>query len=603
MAAQPNMMELHAMLMEGVALQKAGDLPGAEKLYRSVVAQVPSHHVALHLAATAAAAQQRFEESIALYLRSLALHPLDPAAWNNLAQTYLSIDKVDAAQEATHKSVALAPNLAKGWYLHGVAALGKDDYEKARDSFAKARALPVDMGLEQLLLGVEWDLAQKVCDWKVMAWCEQAMRSSTGAALNPFKALAFDDAPLWHRRCAEAASRDASQAEPSKHQTDGRRAKIRLAYLSSDLYDHATAYLMAELFERHDRSRFEVIAVSWGPSQDSPMQRRLMRAFDQFWDVRGWTVAQIVARMAQAQVDIAVDLKGFTKASRPEIFPRKPASIIVNYLGYPGTMGSNAYDYIIGDATVTPFEHEGYYTEHIVQMPNCYQVNDGQRAIAAEVPTRSQEGLPEQGFVFAAFNNVYKIRPAFFQVWMNLLRQVPGSVLWLICSEPVAQRNLRAEASASGIDPDRLAFARHVPLAQHLARHAHAGVLLDTLPYNAHTTGSDALWAGTPMVTCMGQGFAGRVAASLLRAVGLEELITHNLEAYEALALRIAQDPAYQQHLRAHLKAVRHSTSLFDAGRFAADLEAAYLHMHERWLRGLPPQAFAVADLQRPASH
>ena len=596
---QPDMMQLHAVLVEGAALQKRGSLDEADQRYRSVLAQVPHHPLALHLAATVAAARKQYVEAIKLYQSSLKTNSSDHVAWSGLAQACLEMDQVTEAQAAARKSIELAPQVAKGWYLDGLAASLTKDYAQASASMAKARSLGADSDLGASILGTEWDIAQKTCDWAELERGEQLMRSHGGGVMTPFSGLAFADDPVLHRRCAQAAILRYQRLDAVQTYHRHKHTKIRVAYLSSDFHEHATAYLMAELFERHDRSRFEVIGVSWGPNDASPIRQRLERSFDEFWDVRDCTAVQISQRMVQGEIDIAVDLKGYTFFSRPDIFLHKPAPIVVNYLGYPGSMGSQAYDYIIGDAIVTPFEHAEYYSEHIVQMPNSYQVNDSKRTIALQVPSREQEGLPEKGFVFAAFNNVYKIRPAFFKMWMNLLRQVPGSVLWLVCPEAIAQNNLRAEAVACGIDPNRLVFARKAPLAQHLARHVHAGVLLDNLPVNAHTTASDALWAGIPVITCMGQAFAGRVAASLLTAVGLQELITHSLQDYEALALRIAQDSAYQQHLCDHLKAVRHSTSLFDAGRFAADIEAAYTHMYERWQQGLPPKAFAVANIEK----
>jgi predicted O-linked N-acetylglucosamine transferase (SPINDLY family) len=327
------------------------------------------------------------------------------------------------------------------------------------------------------------------------------------------------------------------------------------------------------------------------------MRHRLARAFDEFWDVRALSHEAVVQRMLDAKIDIAIDLKGFTRESRPSVLLRKPAPIVVNYLGYPGTMGASAYDYLIGDHIVTPTGHAGFYAEHLVQMPNSYQVNDTRRIADPAVPTREEEGLPATGFVFAAFNNVYKITPHFFEAWMRLLAALPGSVLWLLSDSEDVRRNLRAQASALGIQPERLVFARRVPLSKHLARHAHAGLLLDNLPYNAHTTTSDALWMGVPVVTCIGNAFAGRVAASLLHAVGLKELVAHSLPEYEAMALRLALDASELQRLRNHLVAVRATAALFDVESFTAHLESAFEHMYHRWQQGLPAQAFAVERL------
>ena len=323
-----------------------------------------------------------------------------------------------------------------------------------------------------------------------------------------------------------------------------RHDKVRIAYLSADFHQHATAYLMAELFERHDRSRFEIIGVSLGRDDNSEMRKRLVAAFDQFHDVRAKNDEEVAKLLHDLQVDIAIDLKGYTRDARPGILAYRPAPIQASYLGFPGTMGAEFIDYIIADKTVAPFEHQPFYTEKIVHLPDCYQVNDSKRKIAERTPTRQEAGLPEQGFVFCCFNNNWKITPDVFGVWMRLLHAVEGSVLWLFGDNESAERNLRVEAQARGIDPSRLVFAGRLPLEEHLARHRLADLFLDTLPCNAHTTASDALWAGLPVLTREGTAFAGRVAASLLYAVGLPELVTHSIEDYEALALRLARDPS-----------------------------------------------------------
>src|SRR5262249_39254021 len=281
-----------------------------------------------------------------------------------------------------------------------------------------------------------------------------------------------------------------------------RHDRIRIAYLSADFHGHATAYLTAQLFERHDRSRFEVVGVSFGPDDGSRMRARLVRAFDQFHDVRSKSDLEIANLLNELQIDIAVDLKGHTKGSRPRIFAHRPAPIQVSYLGYPGTTGAEFIDYVIADPIVLPFDQQPFYTEKIVHLPECYQVNDSQRQIAERTPTRREAGLPDQGFVFCCFNNNYKITAPVFDVWMRLLAAVEDSVLWLVRDNAAAENNLRKQAAARGIDPARLVFAEKQPLADHLARHRLADLFLDTLPYNAHTTASDALWAGLPVLTC-----------------------------------------------------------------------------------------------------
>jgi predicted O-linked N-acetylglucosamine transferase (SPINDLY family) len=326
----------------------------------------------------------------------------------------------------------------------------------------------------------------------------------------------------------------------------------------------------------------------------------LENAVERFIDAQNQSDDEVATLLRELEVDIAVDLKGFTTDSRTGIFAYRPAPIQVNYLGYPGTMGAPYIDYIVADPVVIPPEHHPYYTEKVVYLPECYQVNDSKRAIAEAAPSRAAAGLPELGFVFCCFNNNYKITPALFDVWMRLLREVPGSVLWLLEANATAAENLRREAQARGIEPRRLVFAPRVKLAEHLARHRLADLFLDTLPYNAHTTASDALWTGLPVLTCQGQTFAGRVAASLLQAIGLPELITHSLPDYEALALKLATDPALLRQIKDKLAANRLTTSLFDTDRFRRHLEAAYTTMWEAYQRGEQPRSFAVTAGRSP---
>jgi predicted O-linked N-acetylglucosamine transferase (SPINDLY family) len=367
-----------------------------------------------------------------------------------------------------------------------------------------------------------------------------------------------------------------------------------VAYLSADFHDHATSQLMAELFERHDRERFEVSAWSFGPETGDAMRARLRAAFEHFHDVRNVSDDEVAARLRAAEIDIAVDLKGFTDGCRPGIFARRVAPIQVNFLGYPGTTGADYMDYIIGDAEVIPEGHEVFYSEQVVRLPDSYQVNDTKRVIAGHVPTRAEAGLPASGFVFCCFNNNYKITPEVFDVWMRLLKAVPGSVLWLLEDNAAASRNLRREAQARGVDAGRLVFAGRVLPPDHLARHRLADLFLDTLPCNAHTTASDALWAGLPVLTCRGNAFAGRVAASLLRAVGLPELVVDDLGAYETLAIRLATAPGELAGLKARLLQNRLTHPLFDIERYRRHLESAYAAMIEQHRQGKSPRGFSL---------
>jgi predicted O-linked N-acetylglucosamine transferase (SPINDLY family) len=374
-----------------------------------------------------------------------------------------------------------------------------------------------------------------------------------------------------------------------------RHDKIRVAYLSADYRTHATALLMAGVFEAHDRSRFEITAISFGADDKSPMRARLEASFDRFIDVRSIGDAEVAKKLRDMEIDIAVDLKGYTQEGRPGILAHRPAPIQAQYLGYPGTMAAGYYDYVIADPIVIPEEQRPFFSEQVAYLPDTYQCNDSKRAIAPRAPRRSEMGLPENGFVFCCFNNNHKILPQMFDIWMRLLRQIDNSVLWLLQDNLAVVRNLSREAIARGVAPERLVFARRCMPADHLARQRLADLFLDTLPYNAHTTCSDALWAGLPVLTVQGDCFAGRVAASLLSAHGVPELITHSLEEYEAAALKLARDPAALTAIREKVVRHRDTHALFDTVRFTRNLEAAYLTMWERYQRGERPQTFSVS--------
>jgi predicted O-linked N-acetylglucosamine transferase (SPINDLY family) len=413
----------------------------------------------------------------------------------------------------------------------------------------------------------------------------------------PFLLLACSGNPALHLQCARGFIQDRIRVrlQPLWQGEVRHHDRIRVAYVSADFHEHATAYLMAELFERHDRARFEVLGVSFGPDDQSALRRRLVSAFDKFHDVRAEGDREVAALLHEQEVDIAVDLKGFTTGCRPEILAHRPAAIQVNYLGYPGTMGADFIDYVIADKIVLPYDQQPFFTEKIVHLPDCYQVNDSLRTIAAKPPLRQEVGLTDQGFVFCCFNNNHKIAAPVFEAWMRILQKVEGSVLWLLRDNPGVERNLRRVAAARGIDPARLIFANRVGHDEHLARHRLADLFLDTIPFNAHTTASDALWTGLPILTCRGESFAGRVAASLLQAAGLPELVTSNLQEYEALAVKLACEPQLLEAVRAKLERNRLTSRLFDTDRFRRHIESTYTTMWRLWQDGEAPRNFAVA--------
>jgi predicted O-linked N-acetylglucosamine transferase (SPINDLY family) len=386
--------------------------------------------------------------------------------------------------------------------------------------------------------------------------------------------------------------RTCSNSHPWRHE------RIRLAYLCGEFRQQATSLLMIDLFERHDRQRFELYAFDLGWSDGSEIRKRIDAAFHEVVDLSGVDDAQAAAEIRKREIDIVVDLNGYFGQARPGILARRPCPVQVNYLGFPGTLGASHMDYMLADVTVIPPADQGCYDECITYLPDTYQANDSTRTVAEPSGTRADAGLPDGAFVFCCFNNNFKITPAVFAVWMRLLTLVKGSVLWLLKDNDDAAASLQQEARQHGVAPERLVFAPRVPLEQHLTRHRFAHLFLDTLPCNAHTTASDALWAGLPLLTCLGTTFSGRVAASLLKAVGLSELVAPDLAAYEGLALELANSPQRLDYLRGRLERHKASSPLFDTARMARHVDAAFVGMWERNQRGEAPQSFTVVPIE-----
>jgi predicted O-linked N-acetylglucosamine transferase (SPINDLY family) len=436
-----------------------------------------------------------------------------------------------------------------------------------------------------------------LCDWRAYEADRERLLALTreGAAIPPFLLRIAGASPaemlLAARRASGAMA--LSGAAVFAHPPRPPHARLRVGYLSSDFNEHPVALLAAELFERHHRGRFELFAYSHGIDDGGPTRQRLLRAFDHFIDLRTLSDEAAARRIHEDGIDILVDLNGFTFGARPAILAHRPAPVQAGWLGYIGTNGADFIDYVIADRFALPAEQQPDYAERIVHLPHCYLPIDTTREIAA-TPTREACGLPEAGLVFCCFNNNYKLAPAMFAAWMRILARVPGSVLWLLGPSPAVIANLRREAADRGIAPDRLVFARTVPLPDYLARFRAADLFLDTLPCGACTTGSDALWAGLPLLTCVGATFAGRHAGSLLRAAGLPELVTHSLAEYEALAVRLATEPGVLAGLRQRLERNRATAPLFDTTVFARDLEAIYCRMAELHAAGEPPAAFVA---------
>jgi protein O-GlcNAc transferase len=541
---------------------------------------------------------RHFPEAIASFDRVLALDAAMVAAHNNKAAALLAMDRPAEAVSGLERALQLRPDHAGALENLGNAQMALGRFEEAMAAFRKALAAAPDRPNAAGSL-----LAPMVrsCAWSEEYFSLRARVVELAAlgvpAHAPFAFLATSDSPAAQLSCARAcaAHNYPAAAEPLyKGPAYGHR-RIRVAYVAAEFREHPTAVLAAELFERHDRERFEWTAISFGADDGSRMRRRLERAFDHFLDVRDVGDHEVATLIRAREIDIAVDLSGYTVGCHLGVFAHRPAPVQVSYLGHPGTLGATYIDYIVADAQVIPREHFQHYSEKVVHLPGCYQPNGSGRPPAVAAPSREQLCLPERAFVFCCFNAIYKITPEIFDVWMRLLRAVPGSVLWLLDDNPFATSNLRAQSARRGIDPSRLVFAPRAALAEHLARSRAADLFLDTLPCNAHTTASDALWAGLPVLTCQGETFAARVAASVLQAAGLPELITRDLQEYGALALDLAVDRERLAAIRARLAENHRMSPLFDTERYRRGLEAAYVLMWQRAENGLAPMPFTVA--------
>jgi predicted O-linked N-acetylglucosamine transferase (SPINDLY family) len=540
----------------------------------------------------------QYEQALAAYDSAIQLKPELSEAWLGRGNVFYEFKRLNEALAAYDKALALNPDLPAAWSGRGLVFYELKRYTEAIAAYDKAIALQPDLVEAWVRLYAKL----MICDWA--DWEAEFSRflsaTRNGASTHPFQLLSIPSSAADQLACAKCfvADRPLPSYAPLWRGEVYSHDRIRVAYLSSDLREHAVGYLTAGLFQQHDRSRFELTAISFGPEKDSDIRHRIKNAFEHFIDARSYTDRQIAELVRQREIDIAVNLNGFTQSDRTNAFASRAAPIQVNYLGFPATMGADYIDYIIADQFVIPEWQRQHYQEKVIYMPDCYMVNDAKRSISLHVPTRAEEGLPEEAFVFCCFNQSHKLLPATFDIWMRLLARVDASVLWLSALNESATRNLRVEAQARGIDPSRLIFARWVASAAgHLARHRLADLFLDTLPYNAHTTASDALWAGVPVLTCCGETFAGRVAASLLQAVGLPEMVTHSLNEYEALALKLATDPALFKSVRLKLEQNRSCYPLFNTGRFTRHLEVAYQLMWETWQRGERPHSFRVAPL------
>jgi protein O-GlcNAc transferase len=542
-------------------------------------------------------AQKRFDEAMSAHDKAIALMPDLAVAWLGRGNVLYEMTRYGDALTGYDKALALVPDLAGAWLGRGNACAELKRYGEAVSAYDKALRLNPDLKYTE---GARLHSKQHICDWTNLdaEWTHLLAAIRHGAAASaPFAILAGPSSTADQIKCAQIYTADKCSVATEQLWQNERysHSRIRIAYVSPDFRDHAVPRLLASLFEQHDRTQFETIAIALGPDDQSEMRTRLKLAFDRFIDVHGqsdWDAARL---MRELEVDIVVDLGGFTFGSRPAILAFRPAPIQVTYLSYPGIMGAGYIDYVLADRFVIPEDHRSLQSERVVYLPNAYLGYDSTQNISEQVPTRAEQGLPETGFVFCAYNNTFKIMPPVFDIWMRLLRTISGSVLWLMGTNATATDNLRREARARGVEPDRLCFAPYVKnVADHLARYRLADLFLDTLPFNAQTTACDALWAGLPVLTRLGSTFVGRAAASLLSAIDLPELIAHSAVEYEALALKFATDASHLAEIRRKLAEHRLTTPLFNTKLFTRHVEAAYSAMVERHRAGLRPDHIVV---------
>jgi predicted O-linked N-acetylglucosamine transferase (SPINDLY family) len=605
----------------GSALAEMKEYDAALASFEKALTFQPQYAEAYFNKCNVLGALRRYDEALAACDRALALKPALADAWASRGNVLIELERYEDASLAYDKALALKPDLAGAWLGRGnlLARLKRNEealiaYDKALSfepdlpqawrgrgnilaefwrsddalaAYDKAVALKPDL---EYAPGARFFAKLDLCDWtnlqRETAYLLSMIREQKPAS-TPFYLLAAKSSAADQLQCAKRYVQDQPNFPQVWRGETYSHDRIRVAYLSADFRDHAVSYLTAGLFEHHDKSRFEITAISVGPNHESPMRHRLEAAFERFIDAPYQSDQEIADLIRRLEIDIAVDLMGFTTNSRLGVFARRPAPIQVNYLGYSGTMGAGFIDYILADPTVIPEDQCVFYAEQVIWLPDSYLVNDDRRPISPRTRTRHECGLPDNGFVYCCFNNSYKIAPETFHVWMRLLKATADSVLWLSDANPTARANLRREAERCGVSAKRLIFAPKMPeIADHLARLRQADLFVDTLPYNAHMTACDALWAGVPIVTYLGATFVGRVAASLLKAVGLDELITRSLEEYEALALKLAHDPSSLGSIRDRLARNRNTFPLFNTEHSTRQIEAAYTMMWERHQRG-----------------
>ena len=614
---------------EVVGLYNQGQFEGALEKAKLLTNLFPKAIIIHNIQGAANAALQEYDAAINSYKQAIKIRPDYADTYSNMGNALKNKSELDAAIDSYKQAIKIKPDYTEAYYNMGNALRKKGELDAAIDSYQQAIKIKSDyteayynMGLalkdkgtldaaidcfkQALKITPDYEVAQAhrlhhqahICDWAAIEQDREVIPKigTLTQSIDPFVVLALEDVPERHRLRSQifAKSRFKQNRLPLPIRPTQRPKRLRIGYFSPDFKGHPVAYLMAKLIETHDRDCFEVYGYSIGTAADDEMRRRLIEGFDVFDDVGGMSDIDVALLARQDKIDIAIDLTGYTQDNRTEIFAYRAAPIQINFLGYPGTMGVNFIDYIIADQNLIPAESQKYYSEKPIYLPHAYMPTDNTRRISTNPITRSEMGLPEHGFVFCCFNNNYKISALEFDIWMRLLLKIEGSVLWVRKSNKWSETNFCKEAQKRGVDPYRIVFAGKLPMEEHLARHKLADIFLDTFAFNAHTTATEALWAGLPVVTKLGKGFAARVAGSLLTAIDMPELITDTEEEYEKLILELATNPEQLASIKQKLANNLSSKPLFNTELFTKHLEDGYRQAYQHYFHGKKPKPIYV---------
>ena len=539
----------------------------------------------------------RFEVALESVNKAIEINPKYVDAYNLKGVILRELNQIEDSLNNYDKAIKLNPNFADAHLNRGNLLLNENkQLNLALESFTKALKINPNLNF---LFGKYIHTKAWLSNWDLIDEEINSLKDKITSGMKtatPFPILSLIDLPDLQKKNAENYVKNeyslSSNLEPIVKRPSNK--KIRIGYYSSDFNNHPTSFLMIQLLELHDRSNFEIFCFSLANRKDDEMRKRVSNSCDKFLDVSLKSDEEIARISRDLNIDIACDVMGFTKGNKFQIFAEKCAPIQVSYLAFPGTTGANFIDYVIADKTVISQELKKYYSEKIIFLPDTYQVNDSAKKISDKVFTREEMGLPKDSFVFCCFNKNYKILPSVFDIWMNLLKKVKDSVLWLLVENTKAQENLKKEATKRNIDENRIIFAKIMPLDDHLARHRCADLFIDTFPYTAHTTCSDALWAGLPVVTRIGKSFASRVSASLLNAIDLPELITHSEEEFENLALDFANNKNKLNQVKVKLEKNKISNSLFNTKLYTKNIESSYKIIYDRYLKDLPAEDIEI---------